>query len=318
MVTYIIVTHNKQNGIIETSKPFFSHEEAEKEMWNGYATALKINAEAAKELADVNNIDYSDYYINDVYYYETEIHSVLFNEDDMIVMQILEAFYKTYPEFNDYKYAWRAKYQDMLVYLITKLLPCFKSSYNMNEVNNFVEDVLIGEEMHEAALAELGGDNERTEEMLRFIYENPNFAKIFMEEYGIDDKSATLCGLLVLSNGDEKCVERVRKAMNEWCVNNGAKPIFVEPQYVYRVAAYYDMDIMTDEEIIQEIYATEELAKKRVRYLIDTYKNECHAIEDCEPYGGEWDEDEYRLYAYIDSEWNVDISYTKEEVRTNC
>lgn len=91
----------------------------------------------------------------------------------------------------------------------------------------------------------------------------------------------------------------------------------MEKQFVYRVAAYYDMDIMMDEEIIQELYATEELAQKRVRQLIDTYKNECHAIEDCEPYGGEWDEDEYRLYAYMDSEWNVDISYVKEEVKTN-
>lgn len=91
----------------------------------------------------------------------------------------------------------------------------------------------------------------------------------------------------------------------------------MKKQFVYRVSAYYDMNISTDEEIIQEIYATEELAQKRVRQLIDTYKEYNHVIEDCEPYGGEWDEDEYRLYAYVDSEWNVDISYVKEEVKTN-
>lgn len=93
----------------------------------------------------------------------------------------------------------------------------------------------------------------------------------------------------------------------------------MKKQFVYRVSAYYDMNLMIDEEIIQELYATEELAQKRVRYLIDTYKNECHTIEDiedCEPYGGEWNEDEYHLYAYMDSEWNVEISYVKEEVRT--
>ena len=90
----------------------------------------------------------------------------------------------------------------------------------------------------------------------------------------------------------------------------------MEKQFVYRVSAYYDMDLMKDEEMIQEIYATEELAQKRVRYLIDTYKENSHVIEDCEPYGGDWDEDEYRLYAYMNDEWNVDISYTKEEVRT--
>ena len=89
----------------------------------------------------------------------------------------------------------------------------------------------------------------------------------------------------------------------------------MEKQYVYRVQAYYDMNIGSDEEIIQEIYATEELAQKRVRHLIDTYKENSHTIEDCEPYGCDWDEDEYRLYAYMDSEWNVDISYAKEEVR---
>lgn len=169
MVTYIVITNNKQYGDLSTSKPFFSHEEAEKEMWNQFAKVTKMSVDEAKAYAKNKSFAYGDYYINTLIC-ECEIHSILFSE----------------------------------------------------------------------------------------------------------------------------------------------------PNYVYRVSAYYDMDIMTDEEIIQEIYATEELAQKRVRQLIDTYKNVCHAIEDCEPYGGEWDEDEYRLYAYMDSEWNVDISYIKEEVRTNC
>ena len=83
---------------------------------------------------------------------------------------------------------------------------------------------------------------------------------------------------------------------------------------VFKVAAYYDMNISSDEEIIQEIYATEELAQQRCRQLIDNFK-QYHAIEDCEPYGGDWNETEFSLYAYMDSEWNVDISYQFEAIR---
>lgn len=83
--------------------------------------------------------------------------------------------------------------------------------------------------------------------------------------------------------------------------------------YVFRVSALYDMNIDKDEEIVQEIYATEDLAQERVKELIKSYKenfNNGATYSDC------WDEDEYRLYAYMDSEWNVDISYVKEEIRT--
>lgn len=325
MVTYIVITNNKQNGDLSTSKPFFSHEEAEKEMWKNYANALnsdrdnpKFNAENIRTFADENNIDYSDYYINDSWFYETEIHSVLFSEDDMLTMLILDTFYSMYPEFCDYKKGeWRAKFQDMLVNLINKTLPRFKTDWKRESVEDFINDCLIGEEMYEVAVANLGGDVNRTEDILDFIDNNTKFAQIFKNAYGIEEPYQTICGLLVLAYGEENAVKEVRNTINEWCKETNTAPIFVEPNYVYRVSAYYNMDIMADEEIIQEIYATEELAQKRVRYLIDTYKNECHAIEDCEPYGGDyWDEDEYRLYAYLRSEWNVDISYTKEEVRT--
>lgn len=315
MVTYIVVTHNKQKDVLETSKPFFSHEEAEQEMWNGYAKHLNMSVEETKTFANENKIIFGDYYINDATY-ETEIHSVLFSEDDMLTMHILEVFYKKYPDFADYKKGeWRAKFQDMLVNIINHTLPRYKKSWLVDDdTDSFIEDVLIGEELYQLAVAELGGEPSRTEDILTYINENPKFTQFFKSEYGMKD--SWLCGMMVLSSGDEKSVKQVREDINKWCADNGTKPIFTEPQYVYRVQAYYDMDIMQDEEIIQEIYATEELAQKRVRYLIDTYKNECHAIEDCEPYGGEWNEDEYRLYAYMYSEWNVDISYAKEEVRT--
>lgn len=83
--------------------------------------------------------------------------------------------------------------------------------------------------------------------------------------------------------------------------------------YVFRVSALYDMNIDKDEEIVQEIYATEDLAQERVKELIKSYKEN---FNDGQSYCDCWDEGEYRLYAYMDSEWNVDISYTKEEVRT--
>lgn len=314
MVTYIVITNNKQNGDLSTSKPFFSHEEAEKEMWNQFAKVTKMSVDEAKAYAKNKSFAYGDYYINTLIC-ECEIHSILFSEEDMNMMRVLETFYKMYPVFNDYKYEWRAKFQDMLVSVIKPTLPRLK---NWDSIEDFINECLIGEEFYEVAVANLGGDVNRTEDILSFIDENTKFAQIFENTYGIEEPYQTICGLLALAYGDENAIKEVRGAINEWCKKTNTAPIFVEPNYVYRVAAYYDMGIMTDEEIIQELYATEELAQKRVRYLIDTYKNECHAIEDCEPYGGEWDEDEYRLYAYVDSEWNVEISYVKEEVRTNC
>lgn len=312
MVTYIVITNNKQNGELSTSKPFFSHEEAEKEMWNQFAIVTKMSVDEAKEYA--KNFSYADYYIN-THICECEIHAILFSEEDMNMMRVLETFYKMYPVFNDYKYEWRAKFQDMLVNIIKPTLPRLN---NWKSIEDFINECLIGEEMYEVAVANLGGDVNRTEDILSFIDENTKFTQIFKNAYGIEEPYQTICGLLALAYGDENAVKEVRGAINEWCKETKTAPIFAEPNYVYRVSAYYDMDLMKDEEMIQEIYATEELAQKRVRYLIDTYKNNCHTIEDCEPYGCGWDEREYSLYAYMNSEWNVDISYTKEEVRTNC
>lgn len=314
MVTYIVIINNKQNGELSTSKPFFSHEEAEKEMWNQFANVAKMSVDEAKTYVKDTSLAYGDYY-NNTLICECEIHSILFSEEDMNTMRVLETFYKMFPVFNDYKYEWRAKFQDMLVSVIKPTLPRLK---NWESIEDFINECLIGEEMYEVAVANLGGDVKRTEDILSFIDNNTKFVQIFKNAYGIEEPYQTICGLLVLSYGDENAIKEVRGAINEWCKETNTAPIFVEPNYVYRVSAYYNMDIMNGEENIQEIYATEELAQKRVRYLIDTYKNECHAIEDCEPYGGEWDEDEYRLYAYMDSEWNVDISYVKEEVRTEC
>jgi hypothetical protein len=82
--------------------------------------------------------------------------------------------------------------------------------------------------------------------------------------------------------------------------------------YVFRVSALYDMNIDKDEEIIQEIYATEQLAQARCKQLIASYKA---GFNDAQPYADLWEEDECKLYAYMDSEWNVDISYVKEEIR---
>lgn len=320
MVTYIVTIHDTFNKTTEVSKPFYSHKEAEEEMWRQYAKKFDKTVEEQKGYVERHQKENGDKFLSttDSHIIDSvcaiEIHSVLFNDENMLIMDVLDAFYKMYPVFNDYKYEWRAKFQDMLVSIIKPTLPRLN---DWKSIEDFISECLIGEEFYEVAVANLGGDVNRTEDILDFIDNNTKFAQIFKNVYGIEEPYQTICGLLVLAYGDENAVKEVRGAINEWCKETKTTPIFSEPNYVYRVSAYYDMDIMMDEEIIQELYATEELAQKRVRHLIDTYKNECHAIEDCEPYGGEWDEDEYRLYAYMDSEWNVDISYVKEEVKTN-
>lgn len=81
---------------------------------------------------------------------------------------------------------------------------------------------------------------------------------------------------------------------------------------VYRVFGYYDMNIGEDEEILQEIYANENLAKERAKVLIAKWKQNGYTEQDAET----WDEEEFRLYAYCDSNWNVDIGYEVENVLT--
>lgn len=89
----------------------------------------------------------------------------------------------------------------------------------------------------------------------------------------------------------------------------------MEKRYIYRVAGYYDMNISSDEEVIQEVYATEKLAQQRVKQLINAYVD--NRREELKAESNEWKEDEFSLYAYKDSEWNVDISYKIDEVLTS-
>lgn len=85
------------------------------------------------------------------------------------------------------------------------------------------------------------------------------------------------------------------------------------PQIVYRVSAYYDMDICAEEKILQEIYATEELAKARVAQLIKKYKENWHTKEDADDWTEK--EDSLEAYGYRPYSWNVEIFWTPEPIR---
>ena len=79
---------------------------------------------------------------------------------------------------------------------------------------------------------------------------------------------------------------------------------------VYIVHAYYNMNINQDEEILIEPYSSLEKAQKRVKELIKDFKeNLQQSYSDC------WDEDGNHLYAYMDSEWNVDIGVKEYELK---
>lgn len=84
--------------------------------------------------------------------------------------------------------------------------------------------------------------------------------------------------------------------------------------FVYRVQAFYNMDIMQDEELFCLLYDNEEAAKSMVKKLIRDWKLNGYAKEDAD----EWNETETKLYAYRDSKWNVDIFYKKQEVLSVC
>lgn len=87
----------------------------------------------------------------------------------------------------------------------------------------------------------------------------------------------------------------------------------MEEKFVYRVQGYYDMDICKDEEIVSILYDNEESAKAMVKYLIAEWKKNGYTKDECDS----WDETETSLYAYLDSEWNVDIFYKKQRVLTD-
>ena len=82
---------------------------------------------------------------------------------------------------------------------------------------------------------------------------------------------------------------------------------------VYIVNAYIRMNIDTDDEFIQEVYATEELAKERVSQLIDAYKKGNEEYND--DTADEWFEEDYKLYAYSETKWGVEIFYEGVEVK---
>lgn len=84
--------------------------------------------------------------------------------------------------------------------------------------------------------------------------------------------------------------------------------------YIYRVQAYYDMNICQDEEIICLLYDNEAAAKEMAKELIYQWKLNGYTKDDAD----EWDETETKLYAYCDSTWNVDIFYKKQEVLSVC
>lgn len=86
----------------------------------------------------------------------------------------------------------------------------------------------------------------------------------------------------------------------------------VKPQMAYRVSAYYDMNVSVEEEILIEIYATEELAKQRVVQLIKKWKEGWKRTEED---ADDWTEKEDSLEAYKDGEWNVDIFWMPEPIR---
>ena len=84
----------------------------------------------------------------------------------------------------------------------------------------------------------------------------------------------------------------------------------VKPQMAYRVSAYYDLG--AEDEILIEIYENEELAKQRVAQLINKWKDGWHYTEED---ADEWTEKEDSLYAWKDSEWNVNIFWMPEPIR---
>lgn len=111
-------------------------------------------------------------------------------------------------------------------------------------------------------------------------------------------------------NFAEECLEEeLGELINDAWAHARAK---IKSQMVYRVSAYYDMNICEEEEILIEIYATEELAKQRAAQLIKKWKDGWKYTENDADY---WTEKEDSLEAHKDSEWNVDIFWMPEPVR---
>ena len=137
--------------------------------------------------------------------------------------------------------------------------------------------------------------------------------KKYNAEIGVYDHDGEF-SVTVVVNGEERefadgyYEDELGDLINDAWAHVKAK---VKPQMAYRVTAYYDMNISAEEEILHEIYVTEELAKARVAQLIKKYKDNWHTEEDAD----EWHEKEDSLEAYKDSDWNVDIFWMPEPIR---
>lgn len=138
--------------------------------------------------------------------------------------------------------------------------------------------------------------------------------KKYNAEIGVYDHDGEF-SVTVVVNGEERefadgyYEDELGDLINDAWAHVKAK---VKPQMAYRVTAYYDMNISAEEEILIEVYATEELAKQRVAQLIKQWKDWWKRTEED---ADDWTEKEDSLEAYKDSDWNVDIFWMPEPIR---
>lgn len=138
--------------------------------------------------------------------------------------------------------------------------------------------------------------------------------KKYNAEIGVYDHDGEF-SVTVVVNGEERefadgyYEDELGDLINDAWAHARAK---VKPQMAYRVSAYYDMNVSVEEEILIEIYETEELAKQRVAQLIKKWKDGWKRTEED---ADDWTEKEDSLEAYKDGEWNVDIFWMPEPIR---
>ena len=93
MDVYIVIANNKLNGELKTSKPFFSHTEAEEEMWRMYGNVFNETVEEIKKYVDRYQKENGDRFLsttdncinNNVC--KVEIHPIRFNEEDIVKLK---------------------------------------------------------------------------------------------------------------------------------------------------------------------------------------------------------------------------------------
>ena len=149
------------------------------------------------------------------------------------------------------------------------------------------------------------------QELLKLANED---LKKYNAEIGVYDHDGEF-SVTVVVNGEERefadgyYEDELGDLINDAWAHARAK---VKPHVAYRVSAYYDMNVSVEEEILIEIYETEELAKQRVAQLIKKWKDGWKRTEDD---ADDWTEKEDSLEAYKDGEWNVDIFWMPEPIR---